>query len=129
MAATREAAHKAFDGFLIAHQDKYPRATECLEKDRESLLAFYDFPAAHWQHIRTTNPVESTFARVRLRTNKTRGCVSRQTILSLVFQLGQSASKRWRRLRGFKHLADVIRGVKFENGVRADTSENSRVAA
>ena len=129
MAATREAAHKAFDGFLIVYQDKYPKATECLEKDREALLAFYDFPAAHWQHIRTTNPIESTFATVRLRTNKTRGCVSRQTILSLVFQLGQSASKRWRRLRGFKHLADVIRGVKFENGVRTDTNENSRVAA
>lgn len=129
MAATREAAHKAFDGFLVAYQDKYPKATECLEKDREALLAFYDFPAAHWQHIRTTNPIESTFATVRLRTNKTRGCVSRQTILSLVFQLGQSASKRWRRLRGFKHLADVIRGVKFENGVRVDTKGNSRVAA
>jgi transposase-like protein len=128
MAATREAAHTAFDGFLNAYQDKYPKATECLEKDRETLLAFYDFPAAHWQHIRTTNPIESTFATVRLRTNKTRGCVSRQTILSLVFQLGQSASKRWRRLRGFKHLADVIRGVKFENGVRTDTKD-SRVAA
>ena len=103
-------------------------AASCLEKDRETLLAFYDFPAAHWQHIRTSNPIESTFATVRLRANKTRGCVSRQTILSMVFQLGQSASKRWRRLRGFKHLADVIRGVKFENGVGVDTND-SRVAA
>ena len=128
MAATREDAYKAFDGFLATYRDKYPKAAGCLEKDRETLLAFYDFPAAHWQHIRTSNPIESTFATVRLRTNKTRGCVSRQTILSMVFQLGQSAGKRWRRLRGFKHLADVIRGVKFENGVRVDTND-SRVAA
>jgi transposase-like protein len=128
MAATREDAYKAFDGFLATYRDKYPKAAGCLEKDRETLLAFYDFPAAHWQHIRTSNPIESTFATVRLRTNKTRGCVSRQTILSTVFQLGQSAQKRWRRLRGFKHLADVIRGVKFENGVRVDTND-SRVAA
>lgn len=128
MAATREDAYKAFDGFLNTYRDKYPKAAGCLEKDRETLLAFYDFPAPHWQHIRTSNPIESTFATVRLRTNKTRGCVSRQTILSMVFQLGQSAQKRWRRLRGFKHLADVIRGVKFENGVRVDTND-SRVAA
>ena len=128
MAATREDAYKAFDGFLATYRDKYPKAAGCLEKDRETLLAFYDFPAAHWQHIRTSNPIESTFATVRLRTNKTRGCVSRQTILSMVFQLGQSAQKRWRRLRGFKHLADVIRGVKFENGVLVDTND-SRVAA
>jgi len=128
MAATREEARRAFDGFLRTYRDKYPKATECLEKDRNELLAFYDFPAAHWQHIRTTNPIESTFATVRLRTRKTRGCVSRQTILALVFQLGQSAQKRWRRLRGFKHLADVMDGVKFENGVRADTG-SSRVAA
>ena len=128
MAATREDAYKAFDGFLATYRDKYPKATGCLEKDRETLLAFYDFPATHWQHIRTSNPIESTFATVRLRTNKTRGCVSRQTILSMVFQLGQSAQKRWRRLRGFKQLADVIRGVKFENGVRVDTND-SRVAA
>ena len=128
MAATREEACRAFDEFLGTYRDKYPKATECLEKDRNELLAFYDFPAAHWQHIRTTNPIESTFATVRLRTRKTRGCVSRQTILALVFQLGQSAQKRWRRLRGFKHLAEVIEGVKFENGVRADTV-NCRAAA
>lgn len=128
MAPTREQADRAFGAFLSAYGDKYPKATACLEKDRQELLAFYDFPATHWQHIRTSNPIESTFATIRLRTNKTRGCVSRQTILSLVFQLGQSASKRWRRLRGFKHLADVVRGVKFENGVRTDTTD-SRCAA
>ncbi len=91
--------------------NKLPRATECLEKDRQELLAFYDFPAAHWQHIRTTNPIESTFATVRLRTRKTRGRVSRQKILALVFQLGQSALKRGRRLRGYKLLADIMNVV------------------
>ena len=84
------------------------------EKGREALLAFYDFPAEHWVHIRTTNPVESTFATVRLRTAKTRGCVSRNTIL--VFRLGLSAEKHWIRLRGFKRLGQVIRGVRFADG-------------
>ncbi len=129
MAATREDARKAFSAFLTTYEAKYPKTAECLEKDRESLLAFYDFPAAHWQHIRTSNPIESTFATVRLRTARTRGCVSRQSILSLVYQLGMSAQKRWRRLRGFKHLAEVVAGVKFIDGVRADTEQNSRVAA
>lgn len=129
MAATRDEAYRAFDGFAATYRDKYPKAVGCLEKDRETLLAFYDFPAAHWQHIRTTNPIESTFATVRLRTAKTRGCVSRQTILSLVYRLGLSAQKRWRRLRGFKHLAEVIEGVIFVDGVRADIEKNSRIAA
>ncbi len=128
MAPTRKQAYRAFDAYLSAYGDKYPKATECLAKARQELLAFYDFPATHWQPIRTRHPIESTFATIRLRTNKTRGCVSRQTILSLHFQLGHSASKRWRRLRGFKHVADVVHGVRFENGVRADTM-NSRVAA
>jgi len=129
MAATREDAQKAFSAFVAAYEAKYPKAVECLGKDQESLLAFYDFPAAHWQHIRTSNPIESTFATVRLRTARTRGCVSRQSILSLVYQLGMSAQKRWRRLRGFKHLAEVVAGVKFTDGVREDTEQNSRVAA
>jgi transposase-like protein len=129
MAATREEAHTAFNAFVAAYEGKYPKAAECLEKDRDALLAFYDFPAPHWQHIRTTNPIESTFATVRLRTAKTRGCVSRQSILALVYRLGLSAEKRWRRLRGFKHLADVIDGVKFIDGVRAEETEDSRAAA
>ena len=116
MAPSREQAHKAFDRFLAMYKAKYPKATECLQKDRDALLAFYDFPAEHWVHIRTTNPVESTFATVRLRTAKTRGCVSRSTILALVFRLGLSAEKRWIRLRGFKRLGQVIRGVKFADG-------------
>jgi transposase-like protein len=127
MAPTREDAHKVFDLFVETYEGKYPKATHCLQKDREALLAFYDFPAVHWQHIRTTNPVESTFATVRLRTNKTRGCVSRNTILAMVFKLGQSAEKRWQRLRGFKLLGEVIRGVKFVNGEKAKKEKKSEL--
>jgi transposase-like protein len=126
-ADTRAAAEQAFDRFLATYQDKYPKATECLADDRESLLAFYDFPATHWQHLRTTNPIESTFATIRLRTVKTRNCVSARTGLALVHQLAMSAQKRWRRLRGFQQLADVIKGVNFIDGV--DERKISRKAA
>jgi len=91
-----------------------------LSKDRETLLAFFDFPAEHWPHIRSTNPIESTFATIRLRTDKTRGCVSKDTILALVFKLVQSAEKRWLRIRGFQALADVIEGVPFKDGLRVE---------
>jgi len=116
MAETREAAEKAFDAFLATYETKHPKATRCLAKDRVALLAFYDFPAEHWPHLRTTNPIESTFATVRLRTAKTRGCLSRETMLSMVFKLCQSAEKRWRRLQGYKKIADVVRGVRFIDG-------------
>lgn len=119
MAETREAAYQAFSNTLACFEDKYGKAMECLAKDKEKLLAFYDFPALHWQHIRTTNPIESTFATVRLRTDKTKNCGSRKTILAMVFRLVQSAQKRWNRIRGFEHMADVIRGVPFVNGVKA----------
>jgi hypothetical protein len=119
-ADTKAEANTAFDRFLKTYQVKYPEATECLSKDREALLAFFDFPAEHWAHIRTTNPIESTFATVRLRTDKTRGCVSKDTILALVFKLVQSAEKRWLRIRGFKYLADVIEGVPFKDGLRVE---------
>jgi len=95
-----------------------PKAAECLEKDREDLLTFYDFPAEHWIHLRTTNPIESTFATVRLRTAKTRGCLTRDTMLTMVFKLTCSAQKRWRRLNVPERLADVITGVNFVNGVK-----------
>ncbi len=90
---------------------------ETLQKHRDELLAFYDFPAEHGQSIRTTNPIESTFATVRLRTAKTRGCVTRNTILSLAFKLGQSAQRRWRRLRGYRWLDGLERGITFIDGV------------
>jgi transposase-like protein len=129
MAETKQDAEKAFDLFLKTYQLKYPKACECLEKDREQMLAFYDFPAEHWVHIRTSNPIESTFATVRLRTNKTRGCVSRTTILTMVFRLGLSAEKGWRKLRGFRRLAEVIDGVKFIDGIDEKTIERQRSAA
>ena len=116
MAETREAAEKAFDFFLDAYGAKYEKAAACLEKDRDVLLAFYNLPAEHWKHIRTTNPVESTFATVRLRTTKTKGCLSRKTAMIMVFKLCQSASNKWRRLDGSHQLAEIIQGVKFKDG-------------
>ena len=120
MAETRQDAYQAFDEFLATYQLKFPKATACLAKDREELLAFYDFPAEHWPHLRTTNPIESTFATVKLRTAKTRGCLSRQTMLTMVFKLCRSAEKRWRRLQGYRRLGEVIDNVKFINGIRED---------
>lgn len=128
MAETKEEAEKSFDFFVSAYEAKYPKATECLAKDRDVLLTFYDFPAEHWLHLRTTNPIESTFATVRLRTGKTRGCLSRQTGLTMVFKLIQSAQARWLKLRGSNRVAEVIRGVDFKNGI-AQLNEQNRVAA
>ncbi len=128
MAQTRGDAHRAFDLFVNKYEAKYPKAVKCLAKDREELLAFYDFPAEHWQHIRTTNPIESIFATARLRTAKTRGCVSRATILAMVFKLGQSAAKRWQRIRGYRRLPEVIQGIKFIDGI-ANEQEAQQEAA
>jgi putative transposase len=116
-AETKAAAEKAFDLFVATYEAKYPKATECLAKDRESLLAFYDFPAEHWRHIRTTNPIESTFATVRLRTAKTKGSGSRVACLTMVFKLMESASKSWRSLNGSARLQAVISGAKFVDGI------------
>ena len=129
MAPTKESAYNAFDRAVKIYSDKYPKAMQCLEKDRNQMLAFYDFPAIHWQHIRTSNPIESTFATVRLRTNKTRSCVSRNSILAMVYKLGISAQKRWRKLRGFKLLAEVIRGVQFKDGEKIIDGEHDRNVA
>jgi len=131
MSATRVDANRAFDHFIGLYSIKYPKATECLLKDRDVLLTFYDFPAEHWKPLRTTNPIESTFATVRHRTKKVKGCFSRTTILTMVFKLCQSAQKRWIRLYGFQRLAEVIRGVKFVNGESQITGEliNKRDAA
>jgi putative transposase len=125
LAATKNDADTALNRFIKTYEAKDPKGTDCLAKDRAVLLTFYDFPAEHWVHIRTTNPIESTFATVRLRTDKTRGCVSQDTILSLVFKLVQSAQKRWLRIRGFKRLGEVIEGIKFKDGIRADQQLNS----
>lgn len=122
MAETKVEAEKAFDLFLETFVGKYPGATTCLEKDRDVLLTFYDFPAEHWTHIRTTNPIESTFATVRLRTRKTKGAGSRLASLTMVFKLTLTAQKRWRALNGSQLIADVIRGVNFVDGVRKEAA-------
>ena len=96
---SRTAAEQAFDRFLLSYEAKYPKATECLAKDREVLLTFYDFPAPHWEHIRTTNPIESTVSTVKLRTSKTRGCVSRPGMLAMDFKLTKTAEQKWRTLK------------------------------
>jgi transposase-like protein len=118
LAATKKEAEKAFDLFVETYEAKYPGAVECLRKDRDVLLAFYDFPAEHWMHIRTTNPIESVFATVRLRTDKTKGHGSPKACAMMVFKLMQSASRHWRALNGSALVADVIAGVKFVDGVK-----------
>jgi len=118
MADTRKDADAAFDLFIETFRAKYPKAVACLEKDRDVLLTFYDFPAEHWVHLRTTNPIESTFATVRLRTRRTKGCGSRIACLTMVWKLVQSASKRWRVLNGSEIILDVIEGVRFVDGVK-----------
>lgn len=128
MAATRDAAHKAFDNTLELFGAKYPKAIECLRKDREELLAFYDFPAEHWVHIRTSNPIESAFATVRLRTKKCRNCGSRDTTLAMVFKLMESAQKRWIKIRSFNLLTLVVNNVKFKDGEEV-VEESDRKAA
>lgn len=125
MADTKQDAHKAFNYLISAYAAKYPKAAECLEKDRDVLLAFYDFPAEHWVHIRTTNPIESTFATVRHRTVKTRGCVSRESMLSMVFKLAVVAEQRWRRLKGAERLGEVLGGVVFRDGVNEEETERA----
>ena len=116
-AATREEALAAFNRFIDAYAAKYPKATEKLTKDSDELLAFYDFPAEHWQHLRTTNPIESTFATVRHRTTRTRNCVSRPTFLGLAFKLIESAEKSWRRIRAPEKVASLLEGVSFKDGL------------
>ncbi len=126
MAETREAAHQTFDRTLKRFGAKYPQAMECLAKDRDELLAFYDFPVEHWLHIRTTNPIESTFATVRLRTKRSRNCGSRDTTLAMVFKLLQTAQKRWRRIKHFQKLELVVSNVKFQDGEQvADQSDRN----
>lgn len=124
MAPEKDEAERHFDDFIRIYGAKYPKAVGCLQKDREVLLTFYDFPAEHWRHIRTTNPIESTFATVRLRTGKVRGCFSSKTVITMAFKLCLCAQERWIRLHHPQRLAEVIRGVNFVNGI-----EEKRMAA
>lgn len=118
LAATQEQADQAMGKFAATYQAKYPKAVQCLRKDQEELLAFYDFPAEHWQHLRTSNPIESTFATVRLRTSKTKGAGSRTACLAMAFKLVESAENHWRKLNGSTLLPEVIAGVIFKDGTK-----------
>jgi putative transposase len=120
LAPSRAEAEKAFDLFVRTYEAKYPKATECLVKDRQELLVFYDFPAEHWLHLRTTNVIESVFAPVRLRTEKTKGSGTRVACLTMVFKLMQSASRHWRALNGSGLLSEVIKGTVFVDGIRKE---------
>ena len=130
MAETRADAHMAFDQFVTTYGAKYSKATDCLLKDREPLLAFYDFPAEHWVHLRTTNPIESTFATIRHRTKRVKGAFSPQTLMAMMFKLAVTAEQSFRRIKGFNWMADVIRGVPFVDGIRKqDEKDQQRRAA
>ena len=118
MSATKADATKAFDRFVATHAAKWPKAAACLEKDRDALLAFYDFPAEHWQHLRTSNPIESTFATVRLRTYRTKGPGSREAGLAMAFKLARKAERGWRKLNGSAKLQDVVDGIVYVDGER-----------
>ena len=117
MAETRAEAEKAFDTFIEKYEAKFPKAVACLVKDRDVLLTFYDFPAEHWLHLRTTNPIESTFATVRLRHRRTKGSGSRRACLAMVFKLARCAEKKWRRLNGSGQLLKLLAGYRFVDGV------------
>ena len=116
-AETRADAYKAFDLFIQTYEAKYPKATLTRQKDREELLAFYDFPAQLWQSLRTTNPIESTFGTIRHRTKRSKGSLTRDGMLHMMFKLSECAEKTWRKQRGFDYLAKVITGVKFNDGI------------
>jgi transposase-like protein len=126
-AETKENAEAAFDLFIDKFEAKYPKATLNLQKDRDELLAFYDFPAKHWQSIRTTNPIESVFGTIRHRTKRSKGCLNRDGMLHMIFKLGLCAQNKWRRLRGFDYLAKVITGVQFKDGI--EVTESNQDAA
>lgn len=128
MAETRNAAEAAFDAFVETYAVKYDKAVGCLSKDRTTLLAFYDFPAEHWKHLRTSNPIESSFATVRHRTVRSKGCLSNKTALAMIFKLAQAAEKSWRRLDGHNQLPKLIQGVKFVDGIEA-VRQQSQAAA
>ncbi len=129
MAETRKDATSAFDTFIDIYGVKYDKAVACLTKDRDVLLAFYDFPAEHWKHLRTTNPIESTFATVRHRTVRTKGCLSNRTALAMIFKLTEAAQKSWRRLDGRNQLPKLITGVKFYDGIEAHSQDAQTTAA
>ncbi len=128
MAETRKDAEASFDHFIELYEAKYDKAVGCLKKDRDALLAFYDFPAEHWKHLRTTNPIESTFATIRHRTIRSKGCLSNKTALAMVFKLVEGAQKTWRRLDGQNQLPKIMANVKFDDGIE-ESSPQAKAAA
>ena len=129
MAETKKDALAAFDAFVETWRVKYDKAVECLIKDREALLAFYDFPAEHWKHLRTTNVIESSFATIRHRTVRSKGCLSNKTALAMIFKLAEAAERSWRRLDGHNQLPKLIIGVKFTDGIEVVRSKAQAAAA
>jgi len=129
MAETKKDALVAFNVFVETWTPKYDKAVECLTKDRDALLAFYDFPAEHWKHLRTSNVIESAFATVRHRTVRSKGCLSNKTALAMIFKLAEAAEKSWRRLNGHNQLPKLILGVKFADGVEVVRSQAQAAAA
>lgn len=130
MAETKEDAGAAFDHFIKTYEDKYPKATNCLARDREELLEFYNWPAQHWTHLRTTNVIESTFATIRHRTKRVKGAFSEQTMMAMMFKLATNAEQSFRKLRGFRWLAQIIVGVKFKDGKQVkDQDQQTELAA
>ena len=126
LSETKDSANKAWSAFTKRFELKYSKAVKCLVKDKDELLTFYDFPAEHWIHLRTTNPIESTFATVRHRTKKSKNCFSRQTIISSVYKLCREAEKRWRPLNGRKRVAQVLNMEKFIDGIHENEIENNK---
>lgn len=129
MAETKNDAERAFAAFVETYALKYEKAVDCLRKDKHALLAFYDFPAEHWKHLRTTNPIESTFATVRHRTVRAKGCLSNKTALVMVFKLVEQAQRTWRRLDGHNQLPKLVQGVTFKDGIEAPTAPQAQFAA
>jgi putative transposase len=129
MAETKKDARAAFDAFVETWGAKYDKAVECLIKDRDALLAFYDFPAEHWKHLRTTNVIESSFATVRHRTVRSKGCLSKKTALAMIFKLAEAAERSWRRLNGHNQLPKIILGVRFTDGIEVVRSQAQPAAA
>ena len=129
MAETKKDALAAFDAFVETWGVKYEKAVECFIKDRDALLAFYDFPAEHWKHLRTTNVIESSFATIRHRTARSKGCLANKTALAMIFKLAEAAEKSWRRLNGHNQLPKIILGVKFADGIEVVRSQDQAAAA
>ena len=128
MAETKKEALAAFDAFVETWGVKYDKAVECVIKDREALLAFYDFPAEHWKHLRTTNVIESSFATIRHRTVRSKGCLSNKTALAMIFKLAEAAERSWRRLDGHNQLPKLILGVRFADGIEVVRSQAQAAA-